>query len=291
MKRKYKVDENRKAIKEKKRKVEEVKNKLKDYKSIIIINLKKVPDKLLQSSRKKLKEKDAFMKVTKLAVLKRALKALNLPEDFYKEVEFPSMIIGVNESPYTVAQFFAKNMLDMPAKEGDVAEQDIVVEAGETDLQPGPALSQLKAAGVDVRIDKGKIVVSKDSVVVKAGEKVTAEKASVLQLLGLKPFKAGLKIYKAYDGETIFNEEVLLIKPEEIEEAIKDLFTKAYNLSVNAGYPTKENVKLLLNKAYQNEKAIAVNAGYPTKEFINDLLLKAIMQANAIKSLEGGNKE
>ena len=75
----------------------------------------------------------------------------------------------------------------------------------------------------------------------------------------------------------------------EIENAIKELFAKGYNLSVNANYPTEENIKVLLNKAYQNEKAIAVNANYPTKEFINDLVIKAILQANALKSLEGGN--
>ena len=283
----YKVDEQRKAIKLKKQQIEELKNSLKDYKSFIIINLKKVPDKLLQSSRKKLKEKQAFAKVSKLTVLKRALKDLNLPEEFYNDVEFPAMVIGVNDSPYSLAQFFSSNMMDMPAKEGDVADKDIVVEAGETDLQPGPALSQLKVAGVNVKIDKGKIVVAKDSVVVKAGETVTKEKASVLQLLGLKPFKAGLKIYKAYDGETLFDEEVLLIKPEEVEESIKDLFSKGYNLSVNSNYPTEENVKLLLNKAFSNERNLSLNSNYPTKEFINDLILKALMQANAIK-IEGG---
>ncbi len=289
MKRKYKVNENKKSIKEKKKQIKEIEDKLKDYKSVLIINLKKVPDKLLQSSRKKLKEKGAFLKVAKLAVLKRVLKDLKLPEELYKEVEFPALIIGINESPYSVSKFFSSNMLDIAAKEGDVADKEIVVKAGETDLQPGPALSQLKMAGVNVKIDKGKIFVAKDSVVVKEGEVISKEKASVLQLLGIKPFKAGLKVYKAYDGETIFGEEVLLIKPEEIENAIKELFAKGYNLSVNANYPTEENIKVLLNKAYQNEKAIAVNANYPTKEFINDLVIKAILQANALKSLEGGN--
>ncbi len=280
----YKVDESRRAIKEKKKRVEEIQSNLKGFKSILLIDLRKVPDKLLQSSRKSLREqKGAFLKVSKLAVIKRALEGLGIPESFYEKIEFPVMVVGINESPYSVATYLANNLMDMPAKEGDVAEEDIVVEAGETDLQPGPALSQLKAAGVNVKIERGKIVVAKDSVVVKKGEAVTKEKASVLQLLGIKPFKVGLKIYKAWDGETVFDQEVLLIKVEEIREDIKALYADAFNLSVNISYPTPENAKFLLNKAYSFERALAVNAGFPTEAFIKDLVHKALVQAHALK--------
>ncbi len=279
----------RKAIIEKKKQVDEISNKMKASPAIILIDLRNTPDKLLQSTRKKLKEKyKAFVKVAKLAVIKRALEKLKVPKEVYEAIDFPTAVIGIDEEPYRINQFFMQNMLDVPAKPGQVAPYDIVVPKGETDLPPGPALSQLKQAGLKVKIEKGKIVISEDSVVAKAGEIITAEKAQALQMLGIKPFKVGIRIYRAYDGKLIYSKDVLDITPEDVKEGLSIALTDALNFSINVRYPTPQNIEMLLTKALMNAMNLAINGNIYSPQYIKELLLKALREGNAIKSLEGG---
>ncbi len=279
----------RKAIVEKKKQVEEISNKIKSYPAIILIDLRNTPDKLLQSTRKKLKDSyKAFIKVAKLAVIKRALEKLKVPKEIYENIDFPTAIIGIGEEPYKINQFFMQNMLDVPAKPGQIAPYDIVVPKGETDLPPGPALSQLKQAGLKVKIEKGKIVISEDSIVAKAGEVITAEKAQALQMLGIKPFKVGIKIYRAYDGKLIYSKDILDITPEDVKEGLNTALADALNLSININYPTPQNIEILLTKALMNAMNLAINGNIYSPQYIKELLLKALKEGNAIKGLEGG---
>src|SRR5438445_7174841 len=73
------------------------------------------------------------------------------------------------------------------AKEGDVAQGEIWVHAGPTNLLPGPAISELSKAGIVAGVEEGKIAVKRDSLVVKPGEKISQIKASALRKLGIQP--------------------------------------------------------------------------------------------------------
>lgn len=279
----------RKSIVEKSKQVEKIKNTIKNYSVIILIDLRNTPDRLLQSTRKKLKEKyKAFIRVAELAIVKRVLKSLNVPNEVYEHINLPTAIIAINEEPYTINQFFIKNMLDVPAKPGQIASQDIIVPKGETDLPPGPALSQLKQAGLKVKIEKGKIAISEDSIVVKAGDIITPEKAQALQMLGIKPFKVGIKIYKAYDGKLIYSRDVLNITVDDLNEGLKVALRDSLNLSININYPTTQNIEILLIKALRDGMNLAINGHIYSPQYIKDLLLKALRESNAIKNLEGG---
>ncbi len=281
----------RKNVEKKSKQAEELSSQIKKYKTVILINLRKTSTRLLQRIRKLLKEKyNAYVKIHRKAVLQHAFKQAGLPEEVWKNIDFPGGVVLINESPYKVALLFMKNKMDTAAKPGDVAPFDIIVPAGETDLPPGPTLSQLKAAGINVKIDKGKIVVAKDSVVAKAGDVITDEKASALQTLGVKPFKVGMNVSYAYDGETVFTQEVLSLPPEDVEEGLRLAIGQALNASINAAYPTRKNIEFLLKKALKQGLNAGLNASFYSESTIKYLLQKALAQGNALKHLEGGSQ-
>ncbi|MEM4195161.1 MAG: hypothetical protein QXY05_02540, partial [Candidatus Anstonellales archaeon] len=165
------------------------------------------------------------------------------------------------------------------------------VPEGETDLPAGPALSELKSAGLNVKIDKGKIVVAKDSIVAKQGEVLTPIKVKALQTLGIKPFRAGVVYYIGYDGETIFRKEDVSIMPEEIAAEIEKELKNSFNLSVNAVYPTKQNIELLLRDAFSQARNVSINGLIYSDASIEQLLLSALRQAGALEGIkkEGGS--
>ncbi|RME18375.1 MAG: hypothetical protein D6797_00560, partial [Bdellovibrio sp.] len=246
------------------------------------------PNKLQQITKRAIKKDfGGNTHAYKKAVVTRALESTGVLSKI-GEVDFPAALMLVNEHPYKVNQFFLESKLDVAAKPGDIAPFDIVVPAGETDLPPGPALSQLKVAGLNVKIDKGKIVVAKDSVVAKEGDEITAEKAQALQMLGIKPFKVGVNVAYAYDGETLYNGEVLNITQEDVIADIEEALAQSLNASINASYPTEQNIKLLVTKAIREAKNASLNSSYYSSYGVKDLIILAVRQANALPKQEGG---
>ena len=292
MRKDYELKENKPSVVKKKKEVQEIAKILEKHKGLIIIDLRNTPDRLLQKIRKKIREEfKGETRVAKKTVLTRAISEAKKPKELVENVNFPAGIIAVDESPYRVAVFFKQNTLEVPAKVGQLAPFDIIVPEGETDLQAGPALSELKAAGLNVKIDKGKIVVAKDSILARQGEVLTPVKVKALQTLGIKPFIAGVVYYIGYDGKTIFRKEDVSVMPEEVVEQIKTELNNAFNLSVNAVYPTKQNIELLLQEAYSQARNVSINGSLYSNASIEQLLLSALRQAGALEGIkrEGGS--
>ncbi|MCX8195271.1 MAG: 50S ribosomal protein L10 [Candidatus Micrarchaeota archaeon] len=169
----------RAAIIAKKKKVDELSQLALKYPIVSLVNLRNLPDRLLQSSRKKLRGKAEFV-VAKNSVISRALEKSGKGE-LSAYLDFPAAIVFTTMSPYSLFKFFKENKTKIAAKPGQIAPFDIVVPEGETDLPPGPALSELKSAGINAQIKAGKIVVAKDSVVAKKGAKISDIVCRVVQ--------------------------------------------------------------------------------------------------------------
>lgn len=276
-----KADINRPAVKKKAEQVKEVLGEMKGYKTVSLVALEKLPDSLLQLLRKKIKEDGGKVRILKKAVLSRVLEANPKLKEKVSEADKPVALIMTNWTPYQLNKFFKQNTKKRAAKTGENAPYEIVVPAGETDLPPGPALSELKAGGVNVQIKGGKIVVAKDSVVAKAGDKITSAKSKALQTLDVKPFTVQAQLIFGYDGEYVYEKSVLDIGDTVVQDltaAARD----AFNLSVNADYPTAGNIDMLLQGAYMQSVNVAVNSDTYSQVSIDDALLKAILQSEAI---------
>ncbi len=292
MRKDYKLNEEKASVVGKKKKVQEIVDMLKKRSGIVIVDLRNTPDRLLQKIKKRIRDEfKGEMKVAKKTVLARAVLEAKRPKQLIENVDFPAGIIAIDESPYRVAVFFNQNTLEMPAKVGQVAPYEIIVPEGETDLPAGPALSELKSAGLNVKIDKGKIVVAKDSVIAKEGETLTAIKVKALQTLGIRPFRAKVVYYIGYDGKTVFKKEDVGIMPEEVAEKIEKELRDAFNLSVNAAYPTKQNIEMLLRNAFSQARNVGINGSLYSDASIEQLLLSALRQAGALEGMkkEGGS--
>ncbi len=275
----------RKAIELKKKQVKELGAELKSYKNVAIIDLRNLPDKLLQQTRKELRNK-AKIKVAKSVVLRKALESVSAPEKLLEPFTNPSALVFSSISPYELYQFFSHNTMKMAAKPGQIAPEDIIVPAGGTDLMPGPALSELKAAGIAVQIKAGKIAIMKNSVVAKKGEEITSVKTKALQTLGIKPFDAGVSLIVAYDGEYIYTPELLSISAETLIPEFTSALQDALNISINADYPTSQNISILLTLALADARNLALNGEIYSSQAIEQLLASALRQGTALSNIE-----
>ncbi len=271
----------RAAISKKKSQVETLSAEIKGAKVVALVSLSNLPDRLLQSARKKLRGKAEFHQA-KNTVIRRSLDAAGKGGKLTELLTVPSVIITTDMTPYSLFKFFKDNKSKVAAKPAQIAPFDLIVPEGETDLPPGPALSELKGAGINVQIKGGKIVVAKDSVVAKSGAKISANVAKALQKLNILPFEIGLNMVAAYEGGYVYLADVLNIDEHQLNSDIATAFAQGMNLSINASFPTSANIEALLGNAFAQGRNIAANGKLYSDSTIELLFSEAFLQGLAV---------
>ena len=266
--------------------VKELEKFIDERKVVGVVDIKSLPSKQFQEIRKKLRGK-ADIKISKSILIKKAIE--NLKREDLKKLEGyidgPCGIVVSDEDPFLLYKFLKKNRSKALAKAGMLAPSDIIVPAGDTDMPAGPVLAELKVAKIDVKIEKGKIVIASDSQVAKKGDVISQQLANALAKLGITPMEIGLKISAVLEKGIVYTADVLDIDEEKFMQDLVGAYRNALNLSVNAGYPNKESIKIMIQKAYQNAKNLAVNADILTKDTIGSTLAKATGQASALANV------
>lgn len=132
----YRVDTNSKAVKEKIEQVRDAISDMKKYRTVALLDLRRLPTSLFQSLRKRIREDGGRVLVLKKPVISRVLAANPKLKTHVADCDKPVALIYTNHSPYEINSFFKQNRKKRAAKVGDVAVADIVVPEGETDLPP-----------------------------------------------------------------------------------------------------------------------------------------------------------
>jgi large subunit ribosomal protein L10 len=264
--------------------VKEITDVISQYNTIAIASLEKVRAVQLQKLRKKL-ESSAYMRVIKNSLITRAVSKTTDKtgiEKLQKHLTGPNLYLFTNLNPFKLVLLLEKSKVKTTAKAGDLAAFDVVVPAGTTGLAPGPIISQFTAVGIRTRIESGSVYVNKDTVVVKEGEPINAQLASLLSKLGIKPVEAGLSLRLVFDDGIILNEEDLTIDIDAFKKDIEDAHQFAFNLSLKAAIVLPENITYLIKLAHQNAYSLALNAGVINKETVKDLIRKANMEMKSL---------
>ncbi len=239
-----------------------------------------IPTASLQVIRKKLKEMNINVKVVKKNLFIKALEKINDPNikkmiDIIEENKRITVLLILPKdeiNPFLLNKILEENKSYRSAKEGDILEEDVIIRAGPTNLTPGPVLTELKKYNIKTKVENGKIVITEDALVAKKGQKVDSDLVSLLQKFNITPIPVRIKLLVVYDGKTLYTYDILSTPLEEYINQLRSGFRKAISLTLEIAFPTKENIKILLTKAYQNLVKLSLNTGIPTKDTIKDLL-------------------
>lgn len=277
----------------KKAEVEELAKLIENYKVVALSDLYKVKTAQIQELRKRFGDEVKF-RCVKNTLAKFALKKVSEKKPSVEKLEEylkgSNLFIFTNISPFKLSILFEKNKINLPASAGDVAPEDIVVPEGNTGISPGPVISELSDVGLPTKIESGSIWITRDTVVARKGEVISAKLASILSRLGIKPIKAGLTLKAAYEDGLIHSGEVLQINLDRYVEDFREAVSFAYNLAVNAVYPTPETLPILLSKALNEARNLAIHAMVFEKETLPIVLGKAYSEGVVLAKKLGWEK-
>jgi len=256
--------------------VDELAEKMAQSKAIALINIEGIPSKQFQIMRKNLAGK-AEVRISKNTLMARALDKAGI-KDLKGCIQGSAGLVFTDLSPVKLSRMLKENRVSAYAKEGDIASRDIIVPAGDTPLAPGPIIGDLQNAGVKAKIEGGKIVVTKDSLVVKKGEVIDRMAANILSRLGIEPMEIGLELNAVYEEGLVYTGSILDVDEGTVLLDITSAHQNAFNLALNAGIINKETIKLSLQKAFSNSLNLALNAGVINAETIKISLSEANRQ-------------
>ncbi len=259
MKMKEKKKTREKKIPESKVKIiREISKLLKDNCTIMIASVKSLPSSQFQEIRKKLRGK-AEIKIVKKNLMLRAIDSIEKGsiQNLKQHVQEDSAVLFSELDAFELAGLLADYKSPAKAKAGQIAEENIEVEAGPTDLVPGPVISELGSLGLKIAVEDGKISIKENKVIVKKGDAINETASGLMAKFNMLPFKVGLEPLVVYDAkeEKIFT-GIKIDKKKTLED-LKYSFVKALAFAVSLAYPCKDTIRLLIQKAGRQELALA----------------------------------
>ena len=174
----------------KKRIVENIVKLAKEYPIVGAVNMENLPAPQLQAMKAQLRGKVVLV-MTKKRLIKIALEKLKSERKDIEKLEehlngMPALIF-TGESPFKLSRILQKNKSKAPAKGGQIAPRDIMVNKGSTGFAPGPIIGELGMVGIKTGVEGGKVAVKEDTVVVRQGEQIKPKVAEILTRLGIEP--------------------------------------------------------------------------------------------------------
>ncbi|MBI1936018.1 50S ribosomal protein L10 [Candidatus Woesearchaeota archaeon] len=267
--------------------VKELVSLINEYPIIGVVNMENLPARQLQVMRAQLRDK-FFITMTKRRLMHLAIEQTKSRKKEVEKLEahlggMPALIF-TNENPFKLSRTLQKSKSPAPAKAGQTAPRDIMVNKGATSFAPGPIIGELAMAGIKSGVEGGKVAIKEDTVVVKAGEKIKPKVAEILTRLGIQPMEVGLDLVAVYENGVIYGRDTLSVDEKEYLSRLSNAARWAFNLAFNAAYPTKGNINLLIGKAYNDAKALGVSQSIFDAEIIEVLLGKAEHQMLSLKT-------
>ncbi|MBS3072937.1 50S ribosomal protein L10 [Candidatus Pacearchaeota archaeon] len=244
--------------KEKLKIVKELVELIESNNTIMLASIKGLPLKQFQKIKKQLSE-EVVIKVLKKRMLKKSLESSKKPgiQDLSKFIKEDCAVLISDIDAFDLSLKLNQSKSPVKAKAGQVSPIDIEVEAGQTDLPAGPAVSELGGLGITVKVTQGKIEIVSPRVIVKEGQKISEGAASVMSKLNILPFSVGFTPLVAYDSKSGQVYKEIKVDKEEATEILQESARKALAFAVSIAFTTKDTLKFLLAKAISHEKAIS----------------------------------
>jgi len=242
----------------KKKLVEDIAYKMSHSKTVLIASTKNLPSSQFHKIKKNLREQ-AEIKIAKKSILIRAIQATekgalqNLKEVIQADVA----LFFSDVDAFTLSGMLSENQSPVKARAGDIAPEDIEIQAGPTELIPGPAISELSSVGLKVSVEGGKLAIKQSTIIVKKGHVIDSKVAGVLGKLNITPLKVGFIPVAAYDSisdKAYF--DIKIDKPG-VLNYLRESISKSFGFSVNIKYVCNGNISYFITKAGIEEKAIS----------------------------------
>lgn len=235
-------------------------NLLTEYPKILIVTVDNVGSKQMQQIRMALRGR-AEVLLGKNTMIRCCLRGMvEEHPQLAPLIEFVRGNIGfvfTKGDLSDVKKDVSKFKVAAPAKAGAMAPVDVYIDPKNTGMGPEKT-SFFQALNIPTKITKGTIEILNRIHICKAGDRVGASEAALLNMLAVSPFSYGLIPHMVYDEGAVYNASVLDLSQDDIRARFAKGCARVAALSLAMGYPTAVSAPHSLANGLKNLFAVAV---------------------------------
>jgi large subunit ribosomal protein LP0 len=253
-----------------------LKGYLTEYNKVLIVTANNVGSNQLQQIRQALRGEAALL-MGKNTMIRKCMRE-HLSKNPKLEPLLPHVkgnigFVFTNGDLPEIRNKLAGNRVSAAAKAGSVSPCDVIVPAGSTGLEPTKT-SFFQALLIPTKINKAVIEIINDVNLIKAGAKVTASQAVLLQMLNIRPFSYGLEVKMVYDDGSVYPSSLLDLTDADILAKFRKGVTNVASLSLQIGYPTVASAPYALINSFKDVLAVSIasNYSFPAADKIKEIL-------------------
>jgi len=262
---------------------------LKEYPTVMVGDFSRIPANHFEKVRKELSPDVKFF-VMKKTLLKRACELSDRKglKKLLDAMPQSLVIIFSRKDPFDTYKLISERKTEIFMKPGDVAEEDVVIPAGPTDLAPGPILMDLRAMNIPTKIQGGKVAIAETVTLLKKGERASAQITDLLRALNIKPLKVGFKVTGAIDESGLFySPEVLSVTKEDILRLLGEAHMRSLNLAIELGEINRHTLAPMVQRAAVRAIALSMKLNWVSDLTIPLLMRKAVQLAKLLEEKIG----
>jgi len=249
---------------------------LDEYPRIFIVQADNVRSKQMQQIRASLRGIAEILMGKNTMMIKAIRSHLSTNPSLEKILPHIKGNVGLvfsKEDPVLVRDKLLENKVAAPARAGAIAPVDVIVEAQNTGMGPEKT-NFFQALNISTKIAKGSIEIVSNVHLIHIGDKVGASEATLLQMLGVKPFSYGLLVENIYDNGAVFSPDILDITDEQLIGKFCSGVANVAAASLEIGYCTQASVPHSIINGFKNIAAVAVETDitFPQVEMIKAYL-------------------
>lgn len=257
-----------------------------------LVGIRGVPAAAMQKIRRELRESGHPMVVATNSALRHALEQAAAERPALKplldHVTDQTGLLVAEGNPFGLAHELSQTRSATPARGGELAPHDIIVPGGATSFKPGPIVGELQQAGFPAAIEKGRVVLKKDTTIVKAGSRIPRPVATLLTRMDILPLEAGLDLRALVDGGTFYPGSILAVDLGAQRQEVVTAHQRAIAVALELGWTNSITLPLLVTRAFRQAMSVALRAGYVTRQTIPALVARAVREARAVERLTEG---
>ena len=250
--------------------------------SIAVIDVAGVPASNMIDMRNTLRDRMSITMAKKslmrIAWLEAGRSAEEL-EALLEDAEQPCVVHSEAMNAFEIFSELEKTRQGRPAKEGDRAPFDIVVEEGPTEFDPGPIVGEFNAVGIPAKINRGKVAIQRTTTVVKEGEEISADLGIMLSKLKINPIEIGLILTGVIENGFMFPASDLDLDTDGFRNDIINATSGAFNLACNMRWFSSTTTPTLISRASSEAMAVAIEASIVNDATASFLLSQARSRA------------
>ena len=254
------------------------------YDQVMRVNINNISTKQITKAREMLRKEGGCLIVGKDSLTRLAIRILTrqVDEEIYgdflaqyperpdlvniiKELKGKFALIFTDKSYVDLKPLLEAEKIQMGAKAGIIAPNDVWIRAGPTGIDPGK-IGDFHRLNVQVKTARSAIEVTKDYKLCPKGEVVSETVSAMCRLLDIIPFEYAMELDWVYSDHQLIPKEIIEMKDDEIMNGFTANIRFMTALSVEAGLPNKLSVPHFIVNTFKMMMAIGEEGGYEFKE-------------------------